>query len=116
MIYEGENGSINGFYKGKLIVSRPLGKHRTYERYKKETEQLIIEGLRMGHTIPQLLKISKNLIKLTRYEKMKKKPDKEDMDTILISLLMLIKFRVIEEDGKKEGLLICGRKKTKRAI
>lgn len=114
MIRQGEEGSINGYYKGKLIVSRPLGKHRTYEKYKQEAERIIIEGMRMGHTLPQLLKLNMNLIKLTRYKDLKKEPDAEDLDTILLSLMMLIKFRVIEEDGVKEGLLICGRKKPKR--
>ena len=41
-------------------------------------------------------------------------PTKEDLNLILLSLFMLIKFREVEEDGEREGILVCGRKKPKK--
>ena len=33
-IFEGSEGSVNGYFKKKLIVSRPLGNGRTLENIK----------------------------------------------------------------------------------
>ena len=52
MIYEGENGSVNGYFKKKIIVSRPLGKGKSLETYKKESLRVLIEALREGNTCP----------------------------------------------------------------
>ena len=56
MIYEGENGSVNGYFKKKLIVSRPLGNGRTLDSYKKEALRVLIEALREGNTLPKIKK------------------------------------------------------------
>jgi hypothetical protein len=114
MIYQGSKGSINGFYKGKLIVSRPLTEKLTYKEYKVQADRTIIEGLREGYDIEFIKKSARRLLKLTRYENMINEPTKEDLNLILLSLFMLIKFREVEEDGEREGILVCGRKKPKK--
>ena len=111
MIYQGSKGSINGFYKGRLIVSRPLSEKLTYQEYRQQADRVIIEGLREGYNIDFIKKSSKRLLKLTRYEPLIKEPTKEDLNLILLSLFILIKFREIEED---ESILVCGRKKPKK--
>tara|TARA_R110002096_G_scaffold411274_2_gene611357 strand:+ start:1272 stop:1643 length:372 start_codon:yes stop_codon:yes gene_type:complete len=114
MIYGGENGSINGYFKKKLIVSRPLGKGKSLETYKKESLRVLIEALREGNTIPNIKKLAFITLKNFRYEQTIREPTAEDRDFVLLTLLILIKLGVVEEDGDQEGLLIMGKKKPKR--
>ena len=114
MIYEGENGSVNGYFKKKLIVSRPLGKGKTLDSYKKEALRVLIEALREGNNIPNVKKLALLTLKNFRYEETIREPTAEDRDFVLFTLLILIKLGVVEEDGEQEGLLIMGKKKTKR--
>ena len=114
MIYEGENGSVNGYFKKKIIVSRPLGKGKSLETYKKESLRVLIEALREGNTIPNVKKLALITLKNFRYEETIREPTAEDRDFVLFTLLILIKLGVIEEDGDQEGLLIMGRKKPRR--
>ena len=111
MIYEGQEGSVNGYYKNKLIVSRPLGNKRTLENYKKESMRVLIEAMREGNHISQIKLLCLQTLKMFRYHDTKKEPDIEERDFLLFALLMLIKLGVVEEDGDREGLLIMGRKK-----
>ena len=114
MIYEGTDGSINGFYKGKLVVSRPLGNGRTIEEYKREMERIVIQSMRDGIHISKIKKLAVEAMNLCRYNEKIKEPTIEDKDFIMLTLLLLIKFGVVEEDGAGEGLLIMGRKKPKK--
>ena len=116
MIFEGSNGSLNGYFKKKLIVSRPLGNERTLESYKNQAQLVLIQAMRDGHHISQIKRLSIQTLKNFRYRELKTKPNIEEKDFILFTLLILIKLGVVEEDGEREGLLVCGRKKTKRAI
>ena len=47
-----------------------------------------------------------NFLKMVRYKDTIKQPNEEDWDTIMIAIMILIKLKVIEEDGEREGLLI----------
>ena len=105
-------GSVSCFYKNKLLVTRPLDEKRTMKRYRDNANAVIIEGMRAGWDIPKLIKFNRDFIKKWRYEELKRTPSKEDRDLVLISILILIKFRVIEEDACNEGLLIMPKKKT----
>ena len=113
MIYEGEHGSVSAYYKNKLIVSRPLTKKRTLEVYKREADRVIIEGMRLGHSIQFILKTNQQFLKLLRYKEKNKKPDREERDLIFMCMLILIKFKIIEEEGEREGLLVMPRIKTR---
>ena len=115
-IHEGPNGSINGYYKGKLIVSRPLDdKTRTVENYKNQSNSMLIEAMRDGNPLQTIKRLSIQTLKHFRYQDLIKKPDNQDKDYILIVILLLIKLKVIEEDGVGEGLLVMGKKKPRRA-
>jgi len=114
MIFQGTEGSVNGYFKKKLIVSRPLGKRRNLESYKNQAQMVLIQAMRDGHHISTIKKMSIQTLKNFRYLEQKKEPDIEEKDFILFTLLILIKLGEVEEDGDREGLLICGRKKTKR--
>lgn len=105
-------GSVSCFYKKKLLVTRPLNEKRTMKRYRDDANAVIIEGMRAGWDIPKLIKFNRDFIKKWRYEELIRTPSKEDRDLVLISILILIKFRVIEEDAHDEGLLIMSKKKT----
>lgn len=113
MIFEGTHGSVNGYFKKKLIVSRPLGGVRTLESYKNQAQLVLIQAMRDGHQLSQIKNLSIQTLKNFRYMEMKQEPDTEEKDFILFTLLILIKLGVVEEDGDQEGLLIMGKKKTK---
>jgi len=115
MICEGVDGSVNGYYKKKLIVSRPLGGKKTLENYKKEALRVLIEAMRDGNNIQKIKKLSAQTLHNFRYNELIKQPNGEEKDFVLFTLLILIKLNVIEEDGDREGLLVMGKKKTKRA-
>ena len=104
-------GSVSCFYKKKLLTTRPLTEKKTLQHYKNNAQAVIIEGMRLGWDIPKLIKFNRDFIKKWRYEELKRKPDKEDLDLVLIAILILIKFKIIEEDGDQEGLLIIMPKK-----
>ena len=110
MIYEDNWGSINAFYKGKMIVSRPAKK---IDNLRLNASTAILEGLRSGWTIQRFIDFNLRFIKRLRYEEMNKIPGEEDWDIAMIAVLMLIKLKAIDEDGDKEGLLIMGPKKVR---
>lgn len=114
MIFEGSEGSVNGYFKRKLIVSRPLGNGRTLEKYKTESLRVLIEALRGGTPLSKIKDLAYLTLKNFRYLEQIKEPTTEDKDFILFALLILIKLKVVEEDGVEEGLLVMGKKKPKR--
>mgnify|MGYP003676050984 FL=1 len=115
MIYEGGDGSVNGYFKKKLIVSRPLGDGRTLEGYKSESMRVLIQAMRDGNDLQKIKKLALTTLKNFRYEDLIKQPDREEKDFVLFTLLILIKLGVVEEDGVGEGLLVMCKKKPKRA-
>lgn len=114
MIYEGSEGSVNGYFKKKLIVSRPLGDGRTLDGYKKEALRVLIEAMREGNNLKKIKELSISTLKNFRYNDLVKQPNSEDRDFVLFTLLILIKLGVVDEDGEREGLLVMGKKKPKR--
>mgnify|MGYP003647997961 FL=1 len=111
MIYEGKNGSVNAYFKNKLIVSRPLGGGRTLEDYKKESEMILVQALRDGTKLSKIKELSLKTIKNFRYEKQIKEPNSQERDFVLFTVLILIKLGVMDEDGDREGLLVMRKKK-----
>ena len=111
MIYEDSWGSINAFYKGRMIVSRPA---KNIDNLRINAHEAIAEAFRAGWTIQKLIDFNLRFIKRLRYEEKNKIPDKDDWDIAMICFLILIKLKVIDEDGDKEGLLTMGPKKVRR--
>jgi len=114
MIYEGSEGSVNGYYKKKKIISRPLGGGRTLEGYKNEAQMVLIQAMRDGNNLQNIKKLCIQTLNNFRYEELIKQPDIEERDFILFTLLILIKLGVIDEDGDREGLLVMCKKKPRR--
>ena len=113
MVKYKNSASISGYYKGKLIVTRKMNKDKDLEYWKSLAHNFIEEGLRKGHSIEFMKRFNMNFIKMLRYKDTIKKPEEDDWDTIMIAILILIKLKVIEEDGDREGLLIMPRRKTR---
>lgn len=111
MIYEDSWGSINAFYKGRMIISRPAKK---IDNLRQNAHEAIAEGLRAGWTFPKFIHFNLKFIKKLRYVAKLKIPGEEDWDIAMIAFLILIKLKAIEEDGDKEGLLIMPPKKVRR--
>ena len=113
MIYQGESGSINFFFKNRLIVSRPLTKEITVDYYENSRDNVIREVMEAGWSIQRQINFHKQFLKTCRYKEMIKEPTQEDLTIMLITGLILIKLRQIDPDGDREGLLIMGPKKKK---
>jgi hypothetical protein len=115
-IYNRKNGSINCFYKGKMINSVGTDDFYSIDYYKYAANRLLIEGMTEGYKMNDLKHQFLNSIKRFRYKGIKKEDETIDnRETILCIFLILCKLKVIDEDGNTEGLLICGRKKSKQA-
>ena len=113
MIYQGSQGSINCYYKNKLIISRPLTKKRTVHWYARQSNSYMVDALRHGWTLEQLKKINIRFMKQLRYKGMAETPTKEDWDIAIIGYFMLCKLNVIDCDGITEGFLIMPRRENR---
>tara|TARA_R110000803_G_scaffold124123_1_gene191984 strand:- start:126 stop:494 length:369 start_codon:yes stop_codon:yes gene_type:complete len=111
MIYEGVNGSVNAYFKNRLIVSRPLGKGITLQDYRDRGEGILLSALKDGNKLSTVKELSLKTIKNFRYKKQIKQPNSEERDFVLYTVLILIKLGVIDEDGDRDGLLVMGKKK-----
>ena len=100
------NDSISGYYKGRLIVTRKMDKDHDIEYWRSTAHNFLCEGLRKGHSIEFMKRFNINFIKMVRYKETIKQPKPEDWDTIMTAIMILIKLKVIEEEGDREGLLI----------
>ena len=106
MIYEGSEGSINCYYKNKLIISRPLTKKKTVHYYAGLSNAYMVDGLRNGFTLSSLTKLNLDFIKMLRYKTFVNKPKSEDLDTAMMCYFMLCKLNVIDCEGDREGFLV----------
>lgn len=100
------SASISGYYKGQLIVTRKLTNEMDLEYWRSTAHNFLCEGLRKGHSIKFMKRFNINFIKMVRYKDTIRQPNEEDWDTIMTAIMILIKLKVIEEDGEREGLLI----------
>jgi hypothetical protein len=99
MIVEGKNGSMCLYWKDLLICSFPLGRY-DYEHYKKEGDELIIQSMRMkGYNIKRQI-FQYMLTCNSIYNKKVKKQKIPSMDMYLfrITLMALIKLKIIDEE------------------
>lgn len=117
MIYQGSQGSVNCYYKNRLIVSRPLSKTKTISYYKDECNKLMIEGLEKGWSLERMKREYFGFIKKYRYESvhMVKEPDSSDRDVIFIAFLMCHKLKCFPDDGNNGILIMCRYKDPQRS-
>lgn len=112
MIYQDSSGSINAFYKNRLIVSRPL---KSLDRLKQNADSAIRDALISGWSLKKLKEFNFAFIKKLRYQEKVRIPGKEDWDIAMICVLILIKLRAIDPDGDREGLLLMKPKRVSGA-
>tara|TARA_R100000657_G_C4679564_1_gene127237 strand:+ start:1169 stop:1543 length:375 start_codon:yes stop_codon:yes gene_type:complete len=123
MIYTGNQGCIC-FYSSqdKLASSCPLSDTRSIDYYTSIASELVVNGLRMGYTIPQLRNLLKidydQLCSVKRY-----KLTKSDEAEIGACALALVKLKVYDFDDicfvapkykKKNRRLMLRKKKEVR--
>lgn len=111
-IYNGNLGSINCYYKRKLICSVGLSDKQPEEYYWYAADAVLKEGLRKGRHINTIKKEFKDFIKNCRYKEFKKVLTKEDRETILICFINLCRLKVIDYDAHDEGILVMPRSKN----
>lgn len=114
MIYQGKQGSINCYYKRKLIVSRPIHDNTSIQQYYDTSQKMIRQGLESGLSLNFIKKEFYGFIKKCRYNKKNIEPNRNDRDIILITFLICCKLQAIDPDGVDEGLLVMSRKKMKK--
>lgn len=114
--YESDEGSLNCFYKNRLVVSIGLTKFKTKDYYLYSAKKLIEDSLRSGLKMNYLQYEFMNLVKNARYKEcLKEHVSKQDREIIVLSFLGLCKMKVIQIDGVREGLLVMGKKKPRKA-
>ena len=97
MIYEGELGSICFYWNDKLITSAPLSKYTQLKDYEKLSKSLIISGLKKGHNLDTQKVMYQVLIdKLSQLKRYKL--SREDETQIGLSILCLIKLKIVDID------------------
>ena len=109
MIRQGSKGSINAYYKNKLIVSRPINKIKTEEYYYQVRDSLIRDALEKQWSLKKQIDLYLPVLKNIRYNEQKTNPTSDQWDSILYGYLILEKLRVIPEDPRN-GILIMGPK------
>ena len=102
-LFEGCNGSINFFFEKKFIATLPLNKHLTYEKYIKNSDKIIVEGLQKGENLSTIKRKFWTAVHALKYED---KLSYQDSHFLGIAVLGLIKLKQIDADGDEEGILI----------
>ena len=110
MIIQGKKGCLCLFYNDLLIAGFPLG-NNSYEDYKTQSQNLILDSLRKNKSIKEQIQLYKIFCE-TIYEKKLKKQKISGYDLQVFSscLLSLIKFNQLEEE---DFIFIAPRKKKR---
>tara|TARA_R110000751_G_scaffold151740_1_gene256713 strand:- start:885 stop:1199 length:315 start_codon:yes stop_codon:yes gene_type:complete len=93
-------------------VSRPLTKYRTLTRYEEHRDKVIREALVANWSLQRQIDFHSGFMKKLRYKIKLNEPGSQDKDLMLVCGMVLIKLKAIDEDGDREGLLICPRKRN----
>jgi len=107
MVIQGKNGSVVFYFENKIVGSLPLGNH-TMEDYYKQRDKLLREALedRKLKQIKQIMWRGLHAMKDTDCDR--------DNDFICMTILCLMKFRQIDPDGDREGILVVPRRKPRK--
>lgn len=108
MIIQGKKGCLCLFYHDLLIAGFPLG-NNSYEDYKTQSLNLILDSLRKNKTIKQQIRLYTIFCETIYKKKLnKKKISGYDLQVFSSCLLALIKFNQLDEE---DFILIAPRKK-----
>ena len=112
MIIQGRDGCVCFFWGPEqlLVSSLPLGVDQ-YDYYKGVANDLIVDGLRDGKTMKEIIRGCHTLCDVVYSKKLRKeKISSETHQYFCCSMLALIKMKIIDEE---EYTLQCGRKKPR---
>ena len=112
MIIQGKNGCLCLYWNDKLISGFPLGGN-TLENYIYTGEFMILDGMRKGKKIPELLRTFKGFCECIYQKRIihKKKISGTDHQVFLHCLMALVKLKIIEFD---DVCFVAPRKKGKK--
>ena len=111
---EGKYGSINLFYKGVYISQFPLDSLHTFDILCKESLKILDEKQVAKLPLKKKLWLANAFIETTMMMvKYGKRIKASDQILILHTMLMLIQFKVIDND-ELNGYLICKKYKGKK--
>lgn len=111
MIYQGCNGSLNLFYKDKLISSFALTNKKTFENYKYQGEYLILQSLRENLNIKKQIYTYIHFCNAIYRRKLNNQAiRRSDHEMFLSCFFALLKLKIIDN----EDYLIMPRKKLSK--
>tara|TARA_R110001592_G_scaffold309151_1_gene583222 strand:+ start:1741 stop:2100 length:360 start_codon:yes stop_codon:yes gene_type:complete len=112
MIIEGKNGSVNFYWKDIFLTSFPLG-NVDYDFYKKQAEDMILNAMREGKKISQMIPVCQNYCNLFYHRRHVKKERVRDEDHqfFAVCVLCLIRLEIIDFD---DHILIMNKKKKSK--
>ena len=108
MIYQGCNGSLNLFYKDKLISSFALTNKKSFEDYKYQGEYLILQSLRENLNIKKQIRTYTYFCNSIYRRKINNQAiRRSDHEMFLSCFFALLKFKI----NDSEDYLIMPRRK-----
>ena len=113
MIREGSEGSINIFFRGRLISSFPLTKKKTVKRYLQQGEEIIRKG--KGVKIIDQIKTYFLFAEFIYNRKKKNLPIyASDHIQFLNAVMALLRLDIMKNDDKN-GYYVAPKKKKKKS-
>ena len=98
-IFQGSEGSICLYYKGKLISSYPLSKNKTLKKYLYQGEDMILKSLKQSIDIKKQIKLYLYFCNMVYNRKINNKPIyRSDHIYFLNCLTALLKLKLIDND------------------
>ena len=112
-IFQGSEGSLTIYFKDIMIGTYPLTKKKTYERYKYQGVELLLQTMKrtkitIKEQIYRYLLVCNGMI---REIKQGKNIWRSDRELVLSCIFALIKLKILDED---ECVLIMPRKRLSR--
>jgi hypothetical protein len=99
MIITGKNGCLCVFWNNLLLAGFPLSKRNPYEKYKESANDLIIDALRKGRNIKDIISQFKMICDKTYIRKKeKKKISSFDLQVVMHCILSLVRLEILDEE------------------
>ena len=110
MIISGTKGCLCIYWNDLLIAGFPLSKRNPYDRYKLSAEDLILDALRKGRNMKDLIHQFTSICHMTYMKKKdKKKISSFDLQVCCHCILALIRLQIHDED---DLVLIAPKRKS----
>lgn len=116
MILNGSKGCFAVYYKDLLLSSIPVYKdHKIiWEKYLQRTNKIIIQNLKKGGTIKDVINFCLTAVNVFHHRKIKNlRITKSDHEKLCSYIIILIRLKKLDYD---DCILECGRKKPKKEI